>query len=295
LPNKEGAPIRQAMTAQESFNAGDLSSALEATGAEVRSKPADQKKRTFLFELLCFAGELERAGKQLEVIAQQGADADLAVQGYRNALQAETARRQVFSDNRIPGFPKEIPTYAALHLKAIHCLRDGQTSEARPLLEEASGSYPSLRGQLNGLPFESLSDCDDLLGPFLEVLVGSNYCWIPWESIQSVSIVEPKYLRDLIWIPASIELTFGPLGEVLLPCLYPGSHLSPDDQIKLGRLTDWRSDVEGLSLGLGQKLLTADDQEFPLAEIRQIEFEATGGEDATTEDAATEEGGSTKV
>jgi protein involved in temperature-dependent protein secretion len=46
--------------------------------------------------------------------------------------------------------------------------------------------------------------------------------------------------------------------------------------------------VEGLSLGLGQKLLTADDQEFPLVEVRQIEFETTGGEDATTED-----GGST--
>jgi type VI secretion system protein ImpE len=273
------------MTARESFKAGNLSSALEEIGGEVRSNPADAGRRTFLFELLCFGGELERAGKQLEVLAQQGSDADIAVQAYRNALECEAARRQVFSENRIPGFPKEIPGYAALHLKAIHCLRDGQGAQARSLLEEATQSYPSLHGQLNNQPFTSLNDCDDLLGPFLEVFVVSNYCWIPWECIQSVVIAEPKYLRDLVWIPASIELTFGPLGQVLLPCLYPASYQSPDDQIKLGRITDWRTDVEGLSLGLGQKLIAADDKEVPIAEVCQIEFEIPVAEESPHADA----------
>src|ERR1700693_4500795 len=104
------------MNAQESFNAGELSQALEAIGAEIRSNPADPKRRTFLFELLCFAGDLDRAGKQLEVIAQQGVDSDVAVQTYRNALQGEAARREVLSGNRIPGLPKQIPTYTGLHI-----------------------------------------------------------------------------------------------------------------------------------------------------------------------------------
>jgi len=261
------------MTARESFQAGDLSSALKAVGAEVRDKPADQAKRTFLFELLCFAGALERAGKQLDVLAQQGPEADVSIQTYRNAILAETARRQVFSENRIPGLPKEIPSYTALHLQALHCLRDGRPQEVLPLLEEASQSYPSLQGQLNDQPFDSVTDCDDLIGPFLEVFVGSNYSWIPWESISSVSIPEPKYLRNLVWLPAVVELKIGPLGQVLLPCLYPGSYQQPDDQIKLGRITVWRDDLQGLSSGLGQKMLAADDREFSMSEIREIEFE----------------------
>jgi len=273
------------MNAHESFNAGKLSEALEAIGAEIRANPADPKRRTFLFELLCFAGDLDRAGKQLEVIAQQGTDADLAVQTYRNALQAEAARRDVFSGNRIPGLPKQIPDYTGLHIKALHCLRDGQNSQARLLLEEATQSYPALQGQVNGQPFSSLSDCDDVLGPFLEVLVGSNYSWIPWESIRSVDIVPPKYLRDLVWIPASIELNIGELGQVFLPCLYPGSYQDSNDQIKLGRMTDWRADVEGLSLGVGQKLLAVDQQELPIAEVRQIEFEDTAQEQEAGADA----------
>jgi type VI secretion system protein ImpE len=263
------------MNAQDSFNAGALSEAVETIGVEIRSNPADPKRRTFLFELLCFSGDLDRAGKQLEVIAQQGVDSDVAVQTYRLALQGEAARRQVFSGNRIPGLPKQIPTYTGLHIKAIQCLQTNQNSQARLLLEEATQSYPSLQGQLNGQTFSSLSDCDDLLGPFLEVFVGATYSWIPWESIRSIEIAEPKYLRDLVWLPASIELNIGPLGQVFLPCLYPGSYQSSNDQIRLGRVTDWRTDVEGLSFGLGQKLLAVDDQELPIADIRHIEFEET--------------------
>jgi type VI secretion system protein ImpE len=260
------------MNALESFNAGALSQAMDTIGAEIKSNPADPKRRTFLFELLCFSGDLDRAGKQLEVIAQQGAESEVAVQHYRQALQAETARRQVFAGNGIPGLPKQIPSYTGLHLKAIQCLHEGKNGEAIALLEEAVASYPSLQGELNGTKFESLSDCDDVLGPFLEVLVGPSYSWVPWESIESVQVAPPKYLRDLIWLPAQIDLIVGSLGQVFLPCLYPGSYGSSSDPVKLGRLTEWQTAVEGLSLGLGQKLLAVDDLEIPFAEIRTIEF-----------------------
>jgi type VI secretion system protein ImpE len=261
------------MTAQELLDACELSKCLEAIGAEVRSQPGDMERRTFLFEVLAFSGDLDRAAKQLEVIAQQGADSALAVQKYQDALKGEAARREVFSGNRLPGLPKLIPDYTGLHLKALHSIQEGKGSEALALLEEATESYPSLRGEINGRPFEGISDCDDLLGPYLEVLVAANYSWIPWESIESVEVAAPKYLRDLVWIPASVSLKFGPLGQVLLPCLYPGSYQSPNDQIKLGKVTDWRTDVEGLALGLGQKLLAVDDQEVAITEIRAITFE----------------------
>jgi type VI secretion system protein ImpE len=261
------------MTAKELFDAGELSGALEAISAEVRSNPGDLRRRTFLFELLAFSGDLDRAAKQLDVLAQQGVDSEIAVQTYRNALQAEAARREVFFGNRIPGLPKQIPEYTALHLKALQCLQQGQNTEARGFLEEATQFYAVLPGDINGRRFRSLGDCDDVLGPFLEVFVGPNYSWLPWESVQSVKVVPPKYLRDLLWIPAHVELSVGALGEVLLPCLYPGSHQSTNDQIRLGRITDWRGDLEGLSIGLGQKLLAVDDEELAIAEVRQIDFD----------------------
>ena len=57
------------MNPQELYQAGRLSDAIKALSAELRDNPTDPRRRTFLFELLCFAGEYERADKQLEVLA----------------------------------------------------------------------------------------------------------------------------------------------------------------------------------------------------------------------------------
>jgi type VI secretion system protein ImpE len=49
------------MSVQELFRAGKLQEAIQALGSEVRDRPGDNQRRTFLFELLCFAGEFSRA------------------------------------------------------------------------------------------------------------------------------------------------------------------------------------------------------------------------------------------
>jgi protein involved in temperature-dependent protein secretion len=43
--------------------------------------------------------------------------------------------------------------------------------------------------------------------------------------------------------------------------------------VKLGRMTDWRSDVEGLALATGQRLLVTGDRDWPMLEIRDIQCE----------------------
>ena len=50
-------------------------------------------------------------------------------------------------------------------------------------------------------------------------------------------------------------------------------------------MTDWRVDVEGLALGVGQKLLAVDEQELPIAEVRHIEFEEAAQEPEAGADA----------
>src|SRR5690606_2155784 len=62
---KQGSLIPIEMTAKQLFQAGQLNEAMKALAAEVRDNPTDPRRRTFLFELLCFAGEYDRAEKHL--------------------------------------------------------------------------------------------------------------------------------------------------------------------------------------------------------------------------------------
>lgn len=51
------------MQARTLYEAGQLEEAIAALGADLRGDPTDLRRRTFLFELLCFAGEYDRAEK----------------------------------------------------------------------------------------------------------------------------------------------------------------------------------------------------------------------------------------
>jgi type VI secretion system protein ImpE len=262
------------MDANELLRAGQLSAAITQVTEEVKARPADLHGRTFLFELLCFSGDLDRADKHLDVIGQESADSEIAVQRYRDVLQAERARRRLFSEGLRPRLIPETPSYTELHFQALNCIREGELSEARSLLEEAEANRPGLPGQLNGnQPFEDFKDCDDLIGPFLEAIIEAEYNWIPWEAVTSLSIEPPKHSRDLIWIPARIELRTGTAGEAFLPVLYANSYLHSDERVKLGRATEWRSDVQEVTVGLGQRLFAVGDHDFPMLEVREIRFE----------------------
>ena len=90
------------MKALELYHAGKLDEAIESLSAELRSNPTDAQRRTFLFELLGFAGELDRAEKQLDVIAQGSPEAGMGALMYHSALHAERTRLQMFSDGEYP-------------------------------------------------------------------------------------------------------------------------------------------------------------------------------------------------
>jgi type VI secretion system protein ImpE len=263
------------MDAKELFDAGNLSEAIEQVTQDVKSNPRELKSRIFLFELLCFAGEFQRADRQLDAIAQTSGDVkvEMGVQAYRSALQAETARHGFFTGtNRMPKFFSEPPAYAAIHIEAAAKLRENQPEPLEKLLQEGERLRSPVRGESNGKRFGDFKDGDDLICPFLEVFFQSDYFWLPFEQIKSMEIQQPSTLRDLLWTPIKVELRDRPLGNVLVPALYYGSHRDPNDLIKLGRMTDWKSIGNETLLGLGQRTFFADDNECPLLEVRKIEF-----------------------
>src|SRR5256885_3797242 len=90
------------VSADELFRAGKLEDAIDLLGTGLRSNPADAQRRTFLFELLCFAGAHDRAEKQLDVLAGGNPQAGMGGLLYRAALHAERTRQGMFLNGHLP-------------------------------------------------------------------------------------------------------------------------------------------------------------------------------------------------
>lgn len=260
------------MNAQQLFSAGDLQGAVQALTDELKRAPTDAQRRTFLFELLSFSGELERAHKQLDVIGHQDAMAEPAAQVFRNILHAETLRRRVFEEGLRPEFLGDVPAHVEIQLAALGCLRQGRTPEAIQQLEEAEQQRPHLSGSLNGTPFDDFRDCDDRVAPVIELILIRDYVWIPTEQIAELELSAPERPRDLLWAAARCVLRDGTQHRGYIPVLYPDSYRHELDSVKLGRMTDWSD--ESPIRGQGQRTFLAGEEGVPVLEIRQLTFSA---------------------
>jgi type VI secretion system protein ImpE len=231
------------MNAQLLYQNGQLRQAIDSLSAALRDDPTAVRQRTFLFELLCFAGEYERAEKQLNLIASSGPDAEMGSLLYRSALHAERLRQEMFL--------AQVP------------VAQSQPSDA-------------LSGKLNDQAFSRLSDADPRIGARLEVFVAGQYSWIPFDQIASITASPPQRLRDLLWIPAVVRP--GPdykdveLGEVLIPALTPLAWQHEDEEVRLGRMTDWEELPDGTVVPVGLKLLEIDGELVPILELRELEI-----------------------
>ena len=126
------------MDAQQLFRAGKLAEAISALTATLRENPSDSKSRTFLFELLCFNGDFDRAEKQLTALEEANNKENLlGTLLYRAALNAERTRKEMFEGKT---YPKQL----------------------------VNGATTTVRGKLNGKEFTSISDADPRIGPKLE-------------------------------------------------------------------------------------------------------------------------------
>jgi type VI secretion system protein ImpE len=266
-------------TAKELFDAGKLQAAIDEVTREVKANPTDTARRTFLFELLCFAGEWDRAEKQLDVIGNQDPQSDIGARLYRQNIAAERKREQTLAGKGFPNFMLEPPSYVALQLKALAQIGAGAFTEARALLDLAADECPGLSGTLDGEPFQHFRDADDLINCVMEVLLHGEYIWIPFEQIRSIEFFTPTHLRDLIWTQARIQTIDGVngatesfTGEVFIPVLYCNSHQQESDLARLGRMTDWRQIGDEIYTGVGQRLFLAGAEDKAMLEIRAVDF-----------------------
>jgi type VI secretion system protein ImpE len=261
------------MTASELYKEGKLAAAIEAQIQAVKSQPADHGKRLFLFELSAFAGDLERARRQIDVLKFDEVELQAAARQYQGLLDSEEARRKVFADGVEPKFLAAIPPHTTWRLEALQALRNKDLAGATALLAKADEARPALKGKLNGKPIELLRDCDDLFGDVLEVMANGNYFWVPLEQVESIALTPPKFPRDLLWRAARLD-THDSAGEVFLPTLYPGTHMSSEEQVKLGKRTDWIGGAPGPTRGVGAHLYLVDDDAMSLLQWSELQLDA---------------------
>lgn len=258
-------------SASEAFKAGDLQAAITQQTETVKKNPSDQGARLFLFELLAFAGNFDRARKQFDAMTFDDPEQDLMGLQYKQVLDAEAQRDKVFSRGAKPAFVIEpVPEHVTLRLTALSQLQAGNAAEAAATLAQAAECTPDVGGRLNDKEVKLIRDCDDLLGNVLEVMAQGKYFWVPLEHIASLAMAPPRFPRDLLWFPARLEALSGESGEVYLPAVYPGTHKQDDDALKLGRQTDWKSDGDGPVRGIGSKTLLVDDDVMGLLELREF-------------------------
>ena len=260
------------MKARELLDANKLSDAIAELTQDVKTHPADTRLRTFLFEVLCFQGEYQRAQSQLDVIGLQNEKAGIGVEIYRSLLQAEAIRRRVFAGIARPSFLLDPPQHVQSQLEAIGCLSRREPLEAKNLLAKCENERPQLRGTLKGKPFSTIRDSDDRIGSVLEIFIKNTYAWIPFEQIVKVNIAPPKQLRDLLWAPTSVEMVNGQGGEAHVPVLYVGSEEDDSEQVRLGRITEWVNLGGGLAGGVGQRTILVDNEEKSVLELQDLEF-----------------------
>ena len=264
------------MNAEELYREGKLTEALAQQNEEVRAHPSDVKKRSFLGELLCIDGNLERADAQMNTILNMAPESGPNVSLIRQLIRAEKTRQEVHRDGRAPEFLAEPPEHVQLRLRASIAFRAGDTAEAVQLLEQAEEARPAVAGTCDGARFDDFRDLDDFCGGVFEVLTSTGrYMWIPPESVASILFDEHAQPLDLLWRPAEMDVRGGPEGKVFLPTVYASADDSADDASRLGRRTDWITEGDDdIVRGVGLRTFLVGEEARTVLEMRDIEFDS---------------------
>ena len=271
--------------AEEAVRNGDPDAALKTLQEQVRHNPSDAKLRVFLFQLLCVLGQRERALTQLNVAAELDPGTLAMAQMYREALQCESLRAEVFGGKKSPLIFGEPPEWMALLIESLLVRGTERSHESASLRARAFEDAPPTPGTIDGQPFEWIADADMRLGPVCEAVINGRYYWVPFDRLSRIDLEAPTDLRDVVWMPAHFQFSNGGESVGLIPTRYPGSESSGDAQVRLARKTVWQEEAPEVFTGLGQRVLATDAGEHAIMDVRTIELGAAGASDESASHA----------
>jgi type VI secretion system protein ImpE len=252
---------------------GDLGGARAALVDLVRSQPANEQARMFLFQLFAVTGEWDKARNQLQGLAQLSPEANMLAVAYGQAIEAEKQRAAVFAGAAEMPLLAGEGGWAQGIAQGITLVARGEVARGIEARDEAFENAPDMPGKVNENPFEWLADADSRFGPTCEAIVGGRYGLLPFDQVARISSEGPQDLRDTVWYPVQIVFKAGNSAAGFLPARYPGSEGSADDAERLSRVTNWLEREWGQQ-GIGQKLwMFSEGDEHGLLEIQNLTFD----------------------
>lgn len=252
----------------------------------IQKQPQRSDLRIFLFQIYCVQGEWMKASTQLDVLLELDPSSKPMVETYREALRCEALRREVFDGKRSPlvlGAPQD---WLAMMIEALRVDAEGRPDAAAELRAKALEAAPATSGKLDDAAFAWLADADSRLGPVVEAIINGKYYWVPISRLMRIEIDKPADLRDFVWAPATLTLENGAVNVALIPTRYPGTERETDAALRLARATDWREQPGGAWHGVGQRVLTTDQAEIALLDVRVLAFDTELVEAALADDEA---------
>jgi len=260
----------------EKYSEGNIEGCINQLVTEIKENPDQHFKRMLFGQMLCIAGEYERADKQLDLLSTLEPKYVMEVANWRNLIRAAQHRKDFYEEGRPPEVIGELMPRMEKHIEAIAALRADDENGFAAALEEAEAARSEVSGTWNSdeKTFDDFRDLDDLNGGFMEVLApNGKYYWIANESISSIVFEDTKLPIDYLWRKADLVLTDGTQGEVYIPVTY--IDVKTDEQ-RLARETHWEEykSTEAMR-GQGQKTYLVGDEAVPILEINSIEFKNT--------------------
>jgi len=219
-------------------------------------------------------GQWERALNQLNVAGELDASTLAMVQTYREAIQCERLREQVFAGRKVPMLFGEPEPWLALLIEALLREGRGELEDAERLRAQALEQAPASAGELDGERFDWIADADMRLGPVLEAVMNGRYYWIPFERLARIQLDAPADLRDAVWMPAQLQFANGGESVALLPTRYAGTPLADGGPLALARRPEWVEGRPGVFAGRGQRVLSTSARELGLMDVRAIALDA---------------------
>ncbi|KKO46686.1 virulence protein SciE type [Arsukibacterium ikkense] len=250
------------------ISSGQLQDALEHALTVLRDDPLNAPMRAAYVELLCIAGELEKADNQLDMIVRQHPDFLLGAVNVRQLIRADTARRDFYQGGMTATlFGEPAPMFSAL-LKLRLALHEQDVRAAVQAATEMEQLRPAVAITQQSTEHADIRDLDDSLGGYLELFgTDGKYYLASFDQIASLKLHPPKSLLDTIWRRVDISIVDGPQGEAFLPLIYVGSN---DADTQLGRATDWHEHDATLITGRGQKMILLGEQAVALGDVQQL-------------------------
>jgi len=251
---------------------GHPEAALAGLKERIRNEPGNADLRLSLAQLEAIAGNWEKAMAAADTASTLDTSRGLLCQQWKLQIAAEQTRVEVFAGERtaiVMGDPE--PWIAGMQ-DALRMDGEGQAEAADAARRAALEQAPARTGTIDGTPFEWLCDADERLGPVFEAIINGRYMWVPQSAVTSVKVQPPSELIDLVWVESVFRFTNGGETAGLMPVRYPGSTSSDDPKVVLGRLTAFESTAAGTNIGLGQRLLATDADDYPLLQVGTIAF-----------------------